>query len=214
MEVPSKAAKEMEDAPSEDEEEAKEVLDDDSGQESVQEAHVDIHSVDLNLAQDQIDEMSTVVEQLLNKSKDANEEGDGYDAGYVAATLPELADDDAEDDDSMDESENATTPQQEAAARKLEATVKDLIKAVTKEADTMANPSELEQKVWSWIIGDAFHVMDQIKVLMHHELKAAYFHALRASIFILDAGDLEKVKMVLKKKGKSWNNIWLLIFDT
>jgi hypothetical protein len=39
------------------------------------------------------------------------------------------------------------------------------------------------------VFGDAFHSMDRIKVLVHHEWKAAYFAALPEAIFIYDCGD-------------------------
>jgi hypothetical protein len=146
--APNQTAQEMEDVASEDEEQDDAVLEDNFDQESVHDANVDVRDVDLHLAQDQIDEMNIVVDRLLNKSPDVDD-GDDSDAGHVAATLPEMADDDNDNDDGTDESANATAPEQEAAARKLEAAVKALIDAVTKEAEAMADPSKLEQKAWN-----------------------------------------------------------------
>jgi hypothetical protein len=59
----------------------------------------------------------------------------------------------------------------------------------------------------SRILGDAFHAMDRVKVPMHHELKAAYFRALRGAFFIMDAGDARRVKHVLQQKGRSWSHM-------
>lgn len=37
-------------------------------------------------------------------------------------------------------------------------------------------------RVLSRVLGDAFHVMDRVKVPMHHDFKSAYYRALRALI--------------------------------
>jgi hypothetical protein len=49
--------------------------------------------------------------------------------------------------------------------------------------------------------------MDQVKVSMHQELKAACFRASRGAFLIMDAGDVRRVKHVLQQKGRSWSHM-------
>jgi len=56
------------------------------------------------------------------------------------------------------------------------------------------------------VLGDAFHVMDRIKVPMHHDYKPAFFRAIRAAIFILNPDDVSEVRQALGiATHKSWN---------
>jgi hypothetical protein len=62
------------------------------------------------------------------------------------------------------------------------------------------------------VLGDAFHVMDRVKVPMHHDFKAAYFRALRGAIFILNPQDVQNVKDVNNiTMEKEWEK--LVAFD-
>jgi hypothetical protein len=63
--------------------------------------------------------------------------------------------------------------------------------------------------LFSRILGDAFHVMDRVKVPMHHDFKPAYFRALRAAIFIFNPHDVAKVKKALKIESdpKAWETL-------
>ena len=63
--------------------------------------------------------------------------------------------------------------------------------------------------LFSGILGDAFHVMDRVKVPMHHDFKPAYFRALRAAIFIFNPHDVAKVKKALKIESdpKAWERL-------
>ena len=54
------------------------------------------------------------------------------------------------------------------------------------------------------VLGDIFHFMDRAKLPMHHEYKALFFRALRASVFIMCKQDVEDVKTVLEAKRISW----------
>jgi hypothetical protein len=55
------------------------------------------------------------------------------------------------------------------------------------------------------VLGDAFHFMDRVKVPVHHDWKAAYFGALRETIFHYDETDKVAVERVLQKYGRTWN---------
>ena len=44
---------------------------------------------------------------------------------------------------------------------------------------------------------DAFHVMDRIKVPMHHDFKPSFFRAIRAAIFVLNPEDDRQLKAAL-----------------
>ena len=46
----------------------------------------------------------------------------------------------------------------------------------------------------------------RVKVPMHHDFKAAYFQALCAAFFIMDAGDVERVKKIVEDSGRKWSN--------
>lgn len=62
------------------------------------------------------------------------------------------------------------------------------------------------------VLGDAFHVMDRVKVPMHHDFKPSFFRALRGAIFILNPQDVSNVKTALRiVTTKEWN--MLLAFN-
>ena len=56
---------------------------------------------------------------------------------------------------------------------------------------------------YSSVTGDAFHFMDRPKVPMRHEIKKAYFVALRDAWFIFNPKMLHDVKQALRAKGLS-----------
>ena len=113
--------------------------------------------------------------------------------------------------------ENAT-PRQIGAVNALDEMIEKIIKDADDYAASLVTSNEtvnrdendhmyeerliMSQALVTRVLGDAFHVMDRVKVPMHHDLKSAYFQALRAAIFFLDAGDMTRVKGILEKKGK------------
>ena len=62
---------------------------------------------------------------------------------------------------------------------------------------------KVEPKLTTHVLGDLFHIVDRVKVQMHHNFKAVYFQALWVTFFIMDAGDAERVKKVMEQKGRS-----------
>lgn len=54
------------------------------------------------------------------------------------------------------------------------------------------------------IFGDAFHVMDRIKVPIRHAAKPSYFMALRDAIFLLNPEDVRNVKKAYTISDKEW----------
>ena len=63
------------------------------------------------------------------------------------------------------------------------------------------------------VLGDIFHFMDRAKLPMHHEYKALFFRALRASVFIMYKQDVEDVKTVLEGKGIKWETKMAFDFE-
>ena len=57
--------------------------------------------------------------------------------------------------------------------------------------------------IFSSVLADIFHLMDRIKVPMHHAFKKGYFVALRQSFFAWDATALNRVQDVLRAQGLS-----------
>ena len=64
--------------------------------------------------------------------------------------------------------------------------------------------TKVEPKLTARVLGDLFHIMDRVKVPMHHDFKAV-FQALWALFFIMDAGNAEIAKKFMGKKGRSWS---------
>ena len=48
---------------------------------------------------------------------------------------------------------------------------------------------KVEPKITNHVLEYLFHIMERVKVLMHHDFKAFYFQALWAELFTMDAGD-------------------------
>ena len=58
---------------------------------------------------------------------------------------------------------------------------------------------KVEPKLTTHVLGDLFHIVDRVKVQMHHNFKAVYFQALWVKFFIMDAGDAERLKNVTQR---------------
>uniref|UniRef100_A0A7R9WEC4 Uncharacterized protein n=1 Tax=Pseudictyota dubia TaxID=2749911 RepID=A0A7R9WEC4_9STRA len=86
----------------------------------------------------------------------------------------------------------------EATSELVPKIIDDVDKLVQELVEKRKRP---EEWIARRIFGDAFHVMDRVKVPIHHTAKAAYFRALREAMFLMDATDVRKVKEVLRKKG-------------
>jgi len=70
-------------------------------------------------------------------------------------------------------------------------------------------------RVLSRVLGDAFHVMDRVKVPMHHDFKFAYYRSLRAAILIFNPHDVDKLKKALgiESDPKAWERLLAFKFD-
>ena len=80
------------------------------------------------------------------------------------------------------------------------------------ESERDSKRRKLRQTFITRVLGDLFHIMDRVKVPMHHDFKAAYFAALRSAFFIMDAGDVERVKKVIEESGRSWSKTMVFNF--
>ena len=72
---------------------------------------------------------------------------------------------------------------------------------------------KVETHITACVLGHLFHIMDIVKVPMHHDFKTVYFQALWEEFFIMNAGDEEGVKKAMEKKGCSWSITTTLNFD-
>lgn len=71
-----------------------------------------------------------------------------------------------------------------------------------------SDEQEKRYPILTKVLGDPFHVMDRVKVPMHHDFKIAYFRSLRAAIFILHPEDVTALKTVLNiTSAKEWNRV-------
>lgn len=141
--------------------------------------------------------------------------------------LPEslLRDDDEEEgdceDDDMDAGfiHQATQREIEMALRRdFDTTLQKLIEDADKLAEMM-NEDDMYvvhddlPKGYRKVLGDIFHFMDRAKLPMHHEYKALFFRALRASIFIMVQEDVDDVKKVIESKpGQTWEKMMAFNF--
>ncbi|KAG6826090.1 hypothetical protein H0H92_001158 [Tricholoma furcatifolium] len=69
---------------------------------------------------------------------------------------------------------------------------------------TFAN-TEVHSHVWL----DVWHLMNQLKISLHHGLRRPFFCALRDALFIPDADDKAAVEAVLKKQNDTWDQMVL-----
>jgi hypothetical protein len=98
---------------------------------------------------------------------------------------------------------------QTALAIETQAMVRNIIEDaydLAKQQEEQSSPNTHHEEVVAerLVLGDSFHMMDRVKVPVHHDWKAAYFAALREAIFVYDTEDKEKVQKVLRSKGKAW----------
>ncbi|TFY77147.1 hypothetical protein EWM64_g6866 [Hericium alpestre] len=61
--------------------------------------------------------------------------------------------------------------------------------------------------VWSHVIGNIWHLMDQFKIPLHHGLRRPFLHALRDAILILDEDDKAALAPVLAAKKTTWDKM-------
>jgi ribosomal protein S27AE len=167
-------------------------VDGDDG-ESVASDDNDITKADLGLEQDHVDQLNALFDLL----DDSAEDNDNLECPNLGENLGDRADN--------NESEEPMTPVQEAILDEIEEVIAKLIAEADATTTTATTEAESVRSPSTWVLGDAFHVMDAVKVPMHHDFKAAYFRALRAAMFLMDAGDVGRVKRVLESKGKSWS---------
>ena len=176
---------------------------------------------------DNFDLPEEAMEVLDNELQDGEDRGDG-DEVHVAS--PELDFDDNDEASGLGSGDAAAATATCTAVGLVDALADQILKII-QDADlfaeanreTILNEQSMEQtdtgedderrekrqkmtpKLISRVLGDAFHLMDRMKVPMHHDFKAAYFQALRAAVFIMDAGDVERVKDVMKSNGRKWS---------
>lgn len=189
--------------------------DDEYDEESCSEESDDEDNVELRLSPDEIDQLNSAIDELADDEYGEND-----------MVCPQLYLDDISEDGApariSEEDPTADTPAQVASLETLSNTIEKILKdadqlaarSVPREneepVNTVVNTVDeggIESLLVTRVLGDAFHVMDRVKVPMNHELKAAYFQALRAAIFVMDAGDVARVKRVVEKKGKKWASV-------
>ena len=171
---------------------------------------------------DEIDlEISPESLAALDRLADLEEEEEDADEQNEPTTVPELMpNDESEDDDNddyNDDEEHQTTPEQATRLKETKERVRQIIADADRLAEAIspdAMPVHVDgptpqtddefTELVRRVLGDAFHFMDRVKVPVHHEWKAAYFAALRESIFIYDYRDKKLVENVLARKGKTW----------
>lgn len=74
--------------------------------------------------------------------------------------------------------------------------------------DGAAQQQNTQQVLLTRVLGDAFHVMDRIKVPMHHDFKPSFFRAIRAAIFVLNPEDVRQLKAALRvTSNKQWDKL-------
>ena len=99
----------------------------------------------------------------------------------------------------------------------LDATISNIISECNDFVDELCHnqlttPSNC-MRLWTRVFGDAFHLMDRIKVPINHAFKSSYFQALRSAMFIFDSEDLERVKQfVVTEKKQKWSNVMVFNF--
>lgn len=74
--------------------------------------------------------------------------------------------------------------------------------------DGAAQQQNTQQVLLTRVLGDAFHVMDRIKVPMHHDFKPSFFRAIRAAIFVLNPENVHQLKAALRiTSNKQWDKL-------
>jgi hypothetical protein len=86
-----------------------------------------------------------------------------------------------------------TSDVDEEPTAEQEQTIQDMINEANIEG-TAGPIDAMIQAFISKVLGNEFHVIQRIKVRAHHDFKSAYFRGLRGTIFLMDAGDVARVK--------------------
>lgn len=160
---------------------------------------------DLGLSQEQQELLRSLVDEVENEDQDEGME-------FVGERLV-VVENDCEVDEAFTQGQIA----------KVGDSLEDEIKRIIAHADAFAcrdlqAENSMEEVMWRYcqpkcvtrVLGDIFHLMDRVKVPMHHDAKAAFFRALRAAFFLMDEEDLKRVKDVCEKKG--WKMSDMLAF--
>ena len=72
---------------------------------------------------------------------------------------------------------------------------------------SQAPSSDMIPDMFSAVLGDVFHAMDQTKVPVKHEAKNAFFVALREAFLVWNLDKLEELEDQMKKSGMSEDEI-------
>ena len=85
---------------------------------------------------------------------------------------------------------------------------KSKLKTQNFDAESSASPVDgeahqkglkIKPKLTTRVLGDLFHVMDRVKVPMHHNFEAVHFQDPRAAFFLIDTGDAERVNKFMEQ---------------
>jgi hypothetical protein len=141
--------------------------------------------IDLGLTKDQLDQLDAALDGDDDDDADLQ-----YDESFVSPQL------DFEEKENSNES-SSRTPEQTAFLDGLDESIARILKYADELASRHKDGNEAMDQEWilSRVLSDAFHVMDRVKVPTPHEFKAAYFRALRAAMFVMDSGDVKRVKI-------------------
>ena len=112
---------------------------------------------------------------------------------------------------------NEATIEQVAAVTELDSTIEKIISDCQDFVDDIHNQYHTNSncmKMWTRVLGDAFHLMDRVEVPINHAFKASYFQALHSATFIFDKNDEEQVKRVVIQKNQKWSQVKAFNFLT
>jgi hypothetical protein len=159
--------------------------------------------IDLGLTKDQLDQLDAALDGDDDDDADLH-----YDESFVSPQL------DFEEKENSNEL-SSHTPEQTAFLDGLDESIARILKYADELASRREDGNEAMDQEWilTRVLSDAFHVMDQVKVPTWHDFKAAYFRALRAAMFVMDSGDLKRVKKVLAKKGRKFSHVMAFQFS-
>ncbi len=163
--------------------------------------------IDRGLEQGERDPLTEDDRGLEEDDQDPSGEGSEL---LASPGAPLFGDDDPDDDIDPDNERNdwsGVTPRQSAIAKSTQSVVDALIEqagagAIRSGVDSIAEAGL--RAILRRVLGDCYHIMDRIKVPVHHEWKASYYSCYRDAIFIYDEDDKKAVEKVLQKKGMTW----------
>jgi hypothetical protein len=69
-----------------------------------------------------------------------------------------------------------------------------------------SNDFEQIYQILTRVFNDAWHRMDRVRLPKDHNHKTSHFKAPRSAIFILDPGDVIRIKKVIKRRGQNWEH--------